>query len=195
MGVKSFAGLGQFGQFMEWQSKTIEPALASATFGVVVNIHNAARKVFGDESKIAPLAPSTKDDRVKRGFADGPPLIRRETQTGPLSKSTQSQLDAFPVPLRDTLEIAQRGMVSGVGSEDERLLWHHLGSGRMPPRPVLAIAVNETRRENFARVLAAIEAALSGTPFRTSAALSSARVLNRAATKAVEANVKEFRSL
>lgn len=68
------------------------------------------------------LADSTKEDRVAKGFPENEPLLR----TG---------------DLRDSLEREVHDFEAIVGSASDVMLWQELGTSRIPPRPVLGIAL------------------------------------------------------
>lgn len=88
---------------------------AKAEFGV----YQAGAGPFGAWPE---LAEATKEDRVAKGFTENDPLLR----TGGLRDSIVSEKDATSVT---------------VGSEDPVMAYQELGTAKIPPRPVLGIAL------------------------------------------------------
>lgn len=74
---------------------------------------------FGDWPE---LAPATKEDRLRKGFTENDPLLR----SGDLRDSMQREVHDFDAV---------------VGSTDPVMLYQELGTTRIPPRPVLGIAL------------------------------------------------------
>lgn len=137
--ARFFPGLPEFATFTA-AIAVVSDKLFFAGLGVVAkNIHGHAVKVIGDQDKLQPLAESTVESKSAKGyiFPDAPLIA-----TGAMQQS----LEWFAV-----------GPAAGVGSEDPKLLWHHLGgmTGRnhattLPARPVLDVAFHETEAENIA---------------------------------------------
>ena len=74
----------------------------------------------------APLAESTKEDRVRHGYTADNPLLRDGT-------------------LRDSYTTAQDGAHGAVGSAEDVALMQEVGTSRIPPRPVLGPAAIESK--------------------------------------------------
>lgn len=72
----------------------------------------------------APLAESTLKDKADKGFAVPSPLLR----TGEMAESYKKEL-----------ELAELAVV--VGSESKIALYQEMGTTRIPPRPVLSLAM------------------------------------------------------
>jgi len=88
-----------------------------------------AQALFGDEQLLAPLQPETVASKARRGAAEpDAPLI----DTG---------------HLRDSLYVEVDGPLVRVGSDDPVMLFHELGTRKMPARPVLQLSVHAARRE------------------------------------------------
>ncbi len=68
------------------------------------------------------LAESTKADRVAKGFTENDPLLR----SGELRDSITHEVD---------------GMEAVIGSTSDIMLWQEVGTIRIPPRPVLGLAL------------------------------------------------------
>lgn len=69
----------------------------------------------------APLADSSKADRVAKGFPEDEPLLR----TG---------------DLRDSIEVKARGNEAVIGSVGDIALYQEVGTDKIPPRPFLGPA-------------------------------------------------------
>jgi hypothetical protein len=89
-------------------------------------IENTARAELGDYQGAvgpfpawAPLSPAYEAEKGRSGYATPNPLVR----TGEMLASFQHEVD----PGR--LEVI-------AGATDEKMLWHELGTAKMPPRPV-----------------------------------------------------------
>lgn len=67
----------------------------------------------------APLSPDYEAEKARSGYATPNPLIR----DGDLLASFQHEVD------HGKLEVI-------AGATDEKMLWHELGTAKMPPRPV-----------------------------------------------------------
>lgn len=86
------------------------------------------RSDVGPFAAWAELAPSTKKDRVRRGFPENEPLLR----TG---------------KLRDSIGHKVTGDGVAVGSDLDIALWQEMGTETIPPRPFLRVAAWRVRRE------------------------------------------------
>lgn len=105
-----------------------------------------ARAIFGDEHLLAPLEPSTVEAKARRGAEDpNAPLI----DTG---------------ALRDSLYVEVEGPLVAIGSDDPRMIYHELGTRKMPARPVLQLAVVEAEHDVRAIVRETAEALVSTKP-------------------------------
>ena len=74
---------------------------------------------FGDWPE---LAPATKEDRLNKGYTENDPLLR----SGALKAGMKREVNDFDAT---------------VGSEDPIMAYQELGTSRIPPRPVLGIAL------------------------------------------------------
>jgi hypothetical protein len=72
----------------------------------------------------APLAESTLKDKADKGFPVPSPLLR----TGEMAESYKKEL-----------ELAELAVV--VGSPEKKALWQEMGTSRIPPRPVVSLAL------------------------------------------------------
>jgi len=126
--IREFKSFSEFGLF-----------LSAAMVEQVVDIHEGLEKAakyieevakgeFGEYQQSAgefeawqPLADSTMDDRLRKGFTPDDPLLR----TG---------------DVRDSIEHQVEGLQAEIGSNSEKLMWLELGTEKMPPRSTLGIA-------------------------------------------------------
>ncbi|HHA2250074.1 TPA: hypothetical protein ACOEHG_005025 [Enterobacter ludwigii] len=69
----------------------------------------------------APLAESTKADRVRQGYSEDDPLLRSGE-------------------LRDSISHRVMGLAAVVGSTDDKAVWQEYGTDRIPPRPFIGPA-------------------------------------------------------
>ncbi|AFS52918.1 phage virion morphogenesis protein [Leptospirillum ferriphilum] len=76
----------------------------------------------------AELAPSTKRDRVRKGFTENDPLLR----TG---------------ELRDSITHEVRGVSVAIGSDLDIAVYQEMGTQHIPPRPFLRVAAWRIRKD------------------------------------------------
>lgn len=81
----------------------------------------------------AELAPSTKEDRLRRGFTENDPGLR----TG---------------KMRDSIQHTSNANEAAIGSNDRNLVFFELGTEKQPPRSVLGSAAAE-KGEQVAAIL------------------------------------------
>src|ERR1019366_9872514 len=98
-------------------------------FGITVE--KAAKEKIGEYQDEAgpfgawsPLADSTKDDRVRKGYPEDEPGLRSGE-------------------MRDRIEHTVLPGIVVIGSDDDHLLWFELGTTKQPPRSVLGGAAFE----------------------------------------------------
>lgn len=103
-------------------------ALEKSLERVLVKIERTAKSEFGTyQPEVGEfpgwneLAEATKADRVAKGYSENEPLLREGD-------------------LRDGIGHEREGLDGIVGSPDEIMIYHELGTSRMPPRPVLGPA-------------------------------------------------------
>jgi HK97 gp10 family phage protein len=105
-----------------------------------------ARAAIGHEHEMWPaLAPSTIEDRVKKGFAANEPLLR----TGALRDSIQWTTSAS-------------GMEGAVGSNSPIAVYQELGTSRIPPRSFLVSSVISMESKIQHMAARAVVAVLAG---------------------------------
>lgn len=157
--MKSFKNISEFVAFMETRADLV---LEAGTVG----LDNAARIVvkeakreigtYQDEAGPFPdwpeLSPSTKRDRLKKGFSEDEPGLR----TG---------------EMRDSISHVTHGREAVIGSDSDKLLWFELGTvgpgnHSQPPRSVLGLAVVHKEEQIVDAIAKPIVRLLSGNSFR-----------------------------
>jgi phage gpG-like protein len=146
-----FDGLGQLAEHFEklaaLQDEVLHEAAETASVVVQTNVKN----VFGDQSKLAPLAPSTMAERERLGFSPDEPLKR----TGELMESVK----------RDVFENE-----AVIASADPIMGYHEFGyinhrtGNPVPARPAFEIGMNESEEEVVAIAELAAGAAVGMRP-------------------------------
>lgn len=81
---------------------------------------------IGPYPKWEDLADSTEAEKARLGYSVDAPLLR----TGEMQKS---------------IEQRTIGTEAEIGSNDRKMIWHELGTDRMPPRPVLGPAAMHSK--------------------------------------------------
>jgi len=123
--------------FLDHLSMVVMPNVPTALAGgldeVGREIEELAVKKFGEyQPKVGPfpawpsLAPSTKEDRVSKGFSEDEPLYR----TGRTRDSIKYHVDGDNVV---------------VGSSEVTMVYHEMGTTSEPPRPVLGPAMYQSK--------------------------------------------------
>jgi len=120
--------LEQFARELSSASARIATGLESDFRVIVKEIEETAKEeigvyqpAYGPFDAWAPLAESTKADRVRKGFTEDDPLFR----SGKLRDSIQSEVV---------------GLAAIVGTKSEIGLWQEVGTARIPPRPFIGPA-------------------------------------------------------
>lgn len=104
-----------FGTFAFEVEKNTHDALE----GACKIVEKEAKRVLGTyDYNWVPLAPSTVEDRTRKGFAGDEPLLRIGD-------------------MRDSIEHTVHGKSGFVGSNDDKAVWQELGTRRIPPRSFL----------------------------------------------------------
>jgi len=150
-----FDGLESFMDFLEERALLHEEVIDLIAEGSSHVLYDKAFKIYGDDTKLAPLAQATQDDRAQRGYDPNLPLYR----DGEL--------------LRDHLERGNEGNLAGIGSEEPVQADHEYGyinaktGGPVPPRPVMHQAMVESAPDIEAILEDGISSILGLTPFLT----------------------------
>src|SRR6516162_2395737 len=92
-------------------------------------LQDEAKRVLGTYDYGWPqLAAATQEQRERQGYAPNDPLL----VTG---------------DLRDSIERDVQHNVASVGSNNNKALWHEMGTSRIPPRPFFGGAVEAKHHE------------------------------------------------
>ncbi|MGJ0479967.1 hypothetical protein [Pantoea agglomerans] len=120
--------LEQFAREMSSASATIATGLEAGFRVIVKEIEKTAKEeigvyqpAYGPFDAWAPLAESTKADRVRRGYSEDEPLLRSGE-------------------LRDSIESKVVGLSAIVGTKSDIGLWQEMGTENIPPRPFIGPA-------------------------------------------------------
>jgi len=120
--------LEQFARELSSASASIATGLEAGFRVIVKEIEETAKEeigvyqpAYGPFDAWAPLAESTKADRVRQGYSEDEPLLR----SGELRDSIQSEVV---------------GLAAIVGTKSEIGLWQEVGTDRIPPRPFIGPA-------------------------------------------------------
>lgn len=150
--TRHLGSLGEMGMFLAMRVPEIAIELHHGLERIAQRIERTAKAEFGHYQPATgsfpewpELAESTKDDRAAKGFAENEPLLR----TGELHDSIEH-------------EVHGAELEAVIGSKDERMEWHELGTERMPARPVLGPAAFLNRDAIQKLVGAAVVAGLIG---------------------------------
>ncbi len=127
-----FDGLEMFADFLEENAAIHTEVIDLLAEGSSHVLHDKAFKIYGDDSKLADLAPSTQAERERLGYDPNLPLYR----DGEL--------------LRAHLERGSEGNLAGIGSAEPVQAYHEFGyinartGNAVPPRPVMHEAMIES---------------------------------------------------
>ena len=131
---RTFRDFNEFIRFMGKNTAEVDAKMAIALKAVAVNTEKHIKSVMGDNTKLAPNAPSTIE---RKGF--DAPLVH----TG---------------EMRDSLEVQATTYESAVGTSDEKMYWHEYGLGRnYPERPAMFEGTQEATEENQAIIIEAAQ--------------------------------------
>jgi hypothetical protein len=128
--MKEFNSFGSFARFLG--TLAVARGLENAMLETACQaVESRAKEKIGEYqpeagpfSAWAPLAPSTKEGRLRAGYPDDEPLLRRGD-------------------LRDWIEHKVVGREGHVGSNSDVALWQELGTKTIPPRSFLGGAAFE----------------------------------------------------
>lgn len=124
--------LGEFAAMLESSAERSRDELLKKTAIFVDSVAEQAKDLIGRENEEwAPLAPSTVAEKTRLGF------VGQRSATDPLLR-TGTMRDSISAIVSETLF----GVTGIVGAEDPKAVWQELGSSRIPPRPFLALAMN-----------------------------------------------------
>lgn len=132
--MKNFNSFGDFGRYLE-RMLVEKPKLDKVLLETVgKHVEDNARKMFGHYQEASgpygawpQLAESTQKQRAAQGYSPNDPLFR----TGELMNSISHSVDKNNVV---------------IGSNSEIMVYQELGTADIPPRPVLAPAMFQSRK-------------------------------------------------
>ncbi|MGK3131155.1 hypothetical protein ACCW76_18345 [Pantoea sp. C8B4] len=120
--------LEQFARELSSASTKIASELELGFHVIVKDIEETAKEeigvyqpAYGPFEAWAPLAASTRADRVRHGYTENDPLLRSGE-------------------LRDSIESEVVGLVAIVGTKSQIGFWQEVGTDRIPPRPFIGPA-------------------------------------------------------
>lgn len=120
--------LEQFARELSSASASIATGLEASFHVIVKEIEETAKEEIGVYQPAyrpfeawAPLAASTRADRVRQGYSEDEPLLRSGR-------------------LRDSIQSEVVGLAAIVGTKSEIGLWQEVGTDRIPPRPFIGPA-------------------------------------------------------
>lgn len=120
--------LEQFARELSSDSASIATGLEASFRVIVKEIEETAKEeigvyqpAYGPFDAWAPLAGSTKAERVRQGYSEDEPLLRSGE-------------------LRDSIESDIVGLTAIIGTKSEIGLWQEVGTSHIPPRPFIGPA-------------------------------------------------------
>jgi hypothetical protein len=120
--------LDAFAREMAFASTKMAAELELGFHAIVKDIEETAKEEIGVYQPAvgpfeawAPLAESTKSDRVRSGYTEDDPLLRSGE-------------------LKDSIESEVIGLAAIVGTKSQIGLWQEVGTDRIPPRPFIGTA-------------------------------------------------------
>lgn len=144
---RELGSLGDLDRVLRKIMGRVESRLALSLNACAENTKRHIQGVFGDTEKLEPNAQSTID---RKGF--DAPLI----ETGELRESIETEHAIVPAEgVAFGAALGEYRAESGVGTADEKMLWHEYGSAHYPPRPAMATGTLEATIENQAIITAA----------------------------------------
>ncbi len=135
MADKMFRGLEQFSTFLERGVVLQIAALAVTAEAASVLMEEKIKAVYGDETKLAPLAPATQEERANLGYSTDEPLLR----TGELLRDSVHHEAAGP--------LAVAGSDEPIAAYQEYGFYNHRTGNMVPPRPAFKIGLEEAMSE------------------------------------------------
>ncbi|WP_244127276.1 hypothetical protein [Burkholderia vietnamiensis] len=138
--IREFASLGQFAAHLMTRQAAVALELHAGLVEVANNVRDTARQELGTYQKAigpfpawAQLKEETQVERVRQGYTANDPLLR----SGEMRDSVHREVSALEAV---------------VGSDDDKAVYHELGTDKVPPRPFLGPAVLHCE-EKMRRVL------------------------------------------
>lgn len=145
---RMFGSLEAFARFAGQVAIVSEPELAVGVMAIAKNTQREVKKIIGDPDRLAPgLSDATVIARENHAWG------YRNTSPAPGVGAENTLL--WSGELRDSYEMESVGLIAGVGSEEDKALWHEVGTSKIPARMPLRRAVDEAEPENIALAIAA----------------------------------------
>lgn len=119
----SFASFATHLQVLAIETKLVKHAVLEAGAEEVQDTAKGMIGFYHEDPHWEALSPEYEAAKVRAGFEPDAPLLR----TGEMRESI-------------TYVIAIDGSAAVIGSDDQKMVWHELGTDRMPPRPVMGPA-------------------------------------------------------
>lgn len=148
--MKEFDSLGAFAMHLLEREVATVVALQACTDEIGHVVQEEAISEFGVyQSAAGPfpaweeLAEATKEDRLAQGYSENEPLLRSGE-------------------LRDSTSHTSEPLEAVIGSTDPVMVFHELGTSKMPPRPVFGPAVVHSEAKIAAIVGGALVVGLVG---------------------------------
>ena len=132
---RDFKTVAEFATFLGRRAGEHKIPLELAAREASIILERRVKKIYGDNTKLAHLAPATVQERIDLGYSPDDPLLR----TGEL--------------LRDKVERFHSGMTAAVGTHEIINAYHEFGyvnartGTSVPPRPVFKIALEEMEED------------------------------------------------
>ncbi|NOV25889.1 hypothetical protein E5S69_20515 [Cupriavidus necator] len=144
--MKNFRSLGDFANHLTAlaaESTAVTGHMTETGAEVIQKIAKSEighyQPAVGPFAKWEELTAETEFEKIRQGYPVDAPLLR----TG---------------EMRDSIERTVAGNEAAVGSNEDKMVWHELGTLRVPPRAVLgpaAIRAGEDLKARFSRTVAA----------------------------------------
>jgi len=119
----SFASFATHLQVLAIETKLVKHAVLEAAAEEVQDTAKGMIGFYHDDPHWEALSPEYEAAKVRAGFEPDAPLLR----TGEMRESIR-------------YVVATDGSMAVVGSDDQKMVWHELGTDKMPPRPVMGPA-------------------------------------------------------
>jgi hypothetical protein len=133
--MKEFASFGDFARHLETLAAGMPAVELFVLQRIGIAIKQRAKEKIGDYQEEAgpfaawaPLAQSTKEDRIRKGYSEDDPLLRSGE-------------------LRDSIEYVVMLPEVVIGSPLDIAVWQEMGTEKMPPRSFLGSAAFELTPE------------------------------------------------
>jgi phage gpG-like protein len=120
---RSFASFATHLQLLAIETKLVKHAVLEAAAEEVQETAKGMIGFYHSDPHWEALSPEYEAQKVRDGFEADAPLLR----TGEMRESIK-------------YVVTTDGHAAVIGSDDQKMVWHELGTSRMPPRPVMGPA-------------------------------------------------------